>query len=58
MNLKSIEGKAKLYYGICSDYPNCNFQEDQLINFETEKLSQKLKEIQAITIINQKEKTN
>ena len=37
MNLKSIEGKAKLYYGICSDYPNCNFQEDQLINFETEK---------------------
>ena len=37
MNLKSIEGKAKLYYGICSDYPNCNFQEDQLINFESEK---------------------
>ena len=37
MNLKSIEGKANLYYGICTDYPSCNFQEDQLINFETEK---------------------
>ena len=37
MNLKSVEGKANLYYGICTNYPNCNFQEDQLINFETEK---------------------
>ena len=37
MNLKSIEGKAKLYYGICSNYPHCNFQEDQLSTFETEK---------------------
>ena len=37
MNLKSIEGKAELYYGVCSNYPNCNFQEDQLSKFETEK---------------------
>ena len=37
MNLKSIEGKAKLYYGVCSNYPNCNFQEDQLNKLETEK---------------------
>ena len=37
MNLKSIEGKTKLYYGICSNYPHCNFQEDQLSTFETEK---------------------
>ena len=37
MNLKSIEGKAKLYYGICTDYPNCNFQEDQLSKLETSK---------------------
>ena len=37
MNLKSVEGKAKLYYGVCSNYPNCNFQEDQLSQLETEK---------------------
>lgn len=37
MNLKTIEGKAKLYYGVCSNYPNCNFQEDQLSQLETEK---------------------
>ena len=37
MNLKSIEGKAKLYYGICTNYPNCNFQVEQLSQLETEK---------------------
>ena len=37
MNLKSIEGKTKLYYGICSNYPNCDFQENQLSQLETEK---------------------
>ena len=37
MNLKSIEGKAKLYYGVCSNYPNCNFQKEQLNKLETEK---------------------
>ena len=37
MNLKTIEGKAKLYYGVCSNYPNCNFQEEQLSQLETEK---------------------
>ena len=37
MNLKSIEGKAQLYYGVCRNYPNCNFQENQLKQYETEK---------------------
>ena len=37
MNLKSIEGKAELYYGVCRNYPNCNFQVDQLKELETEK---------------------
>ena len=37
MNLKSIEGQAKLYYGICTNYPYCNFKEEQLNTLETEK---------------------
>ena len=37
MNLKSIEGKAKLYYGICTNYSNCNFQKEDLEELETEK---------------------
>ena len=37
MNLKYTEGNAKLYYGICNNYPNCNFQKEQLNQLETEK---------------------
>ena len=35
MNLKTIKGKAKLYYGICNSYPNCNFNVEKLSELET-----------------------
>ena len=35
LNLKATEGRPTLYYGKCTNYPNCNFQVEQLAQLET-----------------------